>query len=93
MEKIENFLLVVDDEDSGVGNNAFARGSVVEFEDFFIQPIFFDAPTSPDLNGGELATLDEVIDGGDGNTEVIGGFFDGQKVKRIGCGAHFRSQA
>ena len=42
-----------------------------------IEQIFLHAPASADLHGRKLATLDEVVDGGERNVEVLSRFFNG----------------
>ena len=68
--------VVVDDEDGGL---AGALG----FEDIAVDEAAFDAPAAADLDGGELAALDEVVDGGEGDAEVFGGFLNGHQFVRF----------
>jgi hypothetical protein len=32
------------------------------------------------LDGGQLSTLDEIINGWQGNAKILGRFFDGQEI-------------
>ena len=75
-EKIEHCLdafVIVDDE----GGGASHFGAV---KDFAIEQVAFDSPAAADFDGGQLATLHEIVDRWDGNTEILSGFLDGHEV-------------
>jgi hypothetical protein len=82
-EKLEGILqsfVIIDDEDGGLTGLFVA-------EDIAIESIFFDAPPTADLDGRELATLHEVINRGQRNTQIFRGFFDGHEVVHVGSAA------
>jgi hypothetical protein len=45
-------------------------------ENVLIEGGLFDAPATADLNSGELATLDEIINGRQWDAEILGRFLD-----------------
>ena len=53
---------------------------------FTIPQAALDAPAAPDLNGRKLTALDEVINGGQRNPEVLRSLFDRHKFGRCGIG-------
>lgn len=52
----------------------------VFFENIFIERIFLNAPAAADLNGGQLPSLNQVINRREWDAEVFRGLFDGQQV-------------
>ena len=72
-EKLEHALdagVVIDDKDSGLS-------LLLLPEDVAVQGILFDTPTPPDLDGRELASLDEIVHRRQGYPQVFSSFFDG----------------
>ena len=65
--------VVVDCEDEG------GRGVPGVAQNVAVEKTAFDAPAAADLDGGEFAALEEVIDSGEGDSQVGGGFLDGQE--------------
>src|SRR5262249_8836886 len=72
-EKILQTFVVVHDE------NSWLAGLVL-LENILVEEGFFDAPATADLDGGQLAALDQVVHRRQGDTEVFGGFLDRQEV-------------
>src|SRR5207249_3979729 len=72
-KEILQTLIVIDDEHSGLTRFLF-------LENIFIERVLFDPPTTTDLDGGQLATLHQVVDRRKRNSEVFGGFLNGKQV-------------
>jgi hypothetical protein len=69
LEKILQAFVVVDNE------NGWLAGFFL-LENVLIEGGFFDAPATANLNGWELAALDEIINGRQWDAEVFGRFLD-----------------
>ena len=67
-QALETFV-VIHHEHSGLAGLVFLQNILVERR-------LFDAPTAPNLNGRELATLHQVINGRQRNPQVFRSFFD-----------------
>ncbi len=72
-KQILQTLVIIDDEDSGLSG-------LLLLEDIFIEGVLFDSPTTTDLNGGQLPALHQVVDRRKRNSEIFGGFLNGEQV-------------
>src|SRR5437660_3085166 len=72
-KQILQTLVIIDDEHSGLSG-------LFLLEDIFIERVFFDSPTTTDLNGGQLPALHQVVDRRKRNSEIFGGFLNGKQV-------------
>jgi hypothetical protein len=72
-EKTLQILVVINDEHGRLTG-------LLLFKDVLIERGLFNAPAAADLDGGQLSTLDEIINGWQGNAKILGRFFDGQEI-------------
>jgi len=72
-KQILQTLIIIDDEHSGLSG-------LFLLEDIFIERVFFDSPTTTDLNRGQLSALHQIINRGKRNSEIFGGFLNGEQV-------------
>ena len=79
-ESLEGWI-VIDDKNSRLTTLVFFA------KDVTIEEAALDAPAAADLDGRELAALNEIIDRGEGNPEVLGSFLNGHQF-RLGFVSH-----
>jgi len=75
-KQILQTLVIIDDEHSGLSG-------LFLLEDIFIERVLFDSPTTTDLNGGQLSALHQIINRGKRNSEIFGGFLNGEQVMHV----------
>src|SRR5438046_6152433 len=75
-KQILQTLIIIDDEHSGLSG-------LFLLEDIFIERVLFDSPTTTDLNGGQLSALHQIINCGKRNSEILGGFLNGEQVMHV----------
>src|SRR5438270_5746446 len=73
LEKVLQTFVVVDDQDSRLAGFFL-------FENIFVEGGFFDPPAAADLDGRELAALDQIINSRQRNPEIFGRFLYRQEV-------------
>lgn len=73
--------IVIDDENGRLATFIFFA------QDVTIEEAALDAPAAADLDGRELAALNEIIDRGEGDPEVLGSFLNGHQF-RLGFVSH-----
>ena len=73
--------IVIDDENGRLATFIFFA------KDVAIEEAALDAPATADLDGRELAALNEIIDRGEGDPEVLGSFLNGHQF-RLGFVSH-----
>src|SRR2546429_342011 len=69
LEKILQAFVIVDHKDGRLAGFVFLKN-------VFIKGGFFNPPAAADLDGGELATLNEIINGRQRDTEIFGRFLN-----------------
>src|SRR5207247_5088500 len=75
-KQILQTLIIIDDEHSGLSG-------LFLLEDIFIERVLFDSPTTTDLNRGQLSALHQIINRGKRNSEIFGGFLNGEQVMHV----------
>lgn len=73
--------IVIDDKNGRLTTFVFFA------KDVTIEEAALDAPAAADLDGRELAALNEIIDRGEGDPEVLGSFLNGHQF-RLGFVSH-----
>src|SRR5438552_12602223 len=72
-KQILQTLVIIDDEHSGLSG-------LFLLEAIFIERVFFDSPTTTDLNLEQPSSLHQIINRGKRNSEIFGGFLNGEQV-------------
>src|SRR5262249_17477429 len=73
LEQVLQAFIVIDDENGRLAGFVF-------LENIFVERGFFDAPAAADLDGRELASLDEVVNGRQRDPEILSRFLNRQEV-------------
>ena len=73
LEQILQTLVVIDHQDGWLTGTIFLQNILVE-------RILLDAPTAADLDGGQLAALNQIINSRQRNSEILRSLLDRQEV-------------